>query len=126
MDIVKIAGIILIVVTLVNTLPTFSKEITSLITISCCIVVLLYIVKTVTPAIETIKTVAQQVAFNGLEIVFKSIGTGLITQFVADIATDSGNKALANQMVFVGKIAIIVLAMPVFLQVLELIGQLVV
>ncbi|MEG1782521.1 MAG: stage III sporulation AC/AD family protein [Oscillospiraceae bacterium] len=126
MDIIKIAGVVLIVVTLVNTLPTFSKEISALITIACCIVILLYIIKTVSPAIETIKTVADQVAFNGLEIIFKAVGTGLITQFVADIATDNGNKALANQMVFVGKIAIIVLAMPVFLQVMELIGQLII
>jgi stage III sporulation protein AD len=53
------------------------------------------------------------------------MGISLLTGFVNDIATDSGNKALANQIVFAGKIAIVALALPVFIQVMELIKQMI-
>ena len=43
MEIIKIGLLVLFTVILVNGLPTFSKEISMLITISSCIVVLLYI-----------------------------------------------------------------------------------
>lgn len=121
MEIVKLAVIILITVILVSSLPTFNKEITMLITVSCCIVVMLYTTKEIVPAIKYVQAVAQKISFNGLDIVFKAVGVGFITQFVADIATDCGNKALSNQMIFIGRIAILILAMPVFLQIFEII-----
>ena len=126
MEIIKLAGVILITVIFINTLPTFNKYVSALIAISCSVIILLYTTKAIIPAVESIQAIASQVSFNGLDIIFKAIGTGLITQFVADIAEDNDNKALSNQMIFVGRVAILILAMPVFLQVLELIGQLVI
>ena len=125
MEIIKLALFVLLVVLVVNSIPTFSREITVIITFSCCIVVLLYILKTLYPAVEYIKSVTETVSFSGTDVVFKASGIGLITQFVSDIATDSGNKALANQMVFAGRVCILLAAMPVFIQVFEIIGQLI-
>lgn len=125
MEIVKISIIILITVILVSSLPTFSKEISILLTISCCIVVLLYTLKEIVPAIQYVQSVANLISFNGLGIVFKAIGVGFVTQFVSDIAIDCNNKALSNQMVFIGRVAILLLAMPVFLQVFEVIERLI-
>lgn len=125
MEFVKIAAVILITVILVSSLPTFSKEISILITISCCIVVLLYTVKEAIPAIKYIQSVANLISFKGLDIVLKAVGIGFVTQFVSDIAIDCNNKALSNQMVFIGRVAILILAMPVFLQVFEIIERLI-
>ena len=52
------------------------------------------------------------------------MGISVITQFVADIASDSGNKALANQMILTGKVSVMILAMPVFVQIMNIIGKL--
>ncbi|MEG0019172.1 MAG: stage III sporulation AC/AD family protein [Oscillospiraceae bacterium] len=125
MEFVRIAGVVLITVILVSSLPTFSKEISILLTVSCCIVVLLYTLKEAIPAMEYVKSVAELISFNGLDIVFKALGVGFITQFVSDIAVDCNNKALSNQMIFIGRVAILILAMPVFLQVFEIIERLI-
>ncbi len=125
MEIIKLAVFVLLVLLVVNSIPTFSREITMIITFSCCIVVLLYILKAVYPAVEYIKNVTRAISFSGIDVVFKASGIGLITQFVSDIASDSGNKALANQMVFAGRVCILLAAMPVVIQIVEIIGQLI-
>lgn len=124
MDIVKIALLMLVVLVLCGSIPTFSKEITILITFSCCIVVLLYAIEIVTPAIEYIKNIAKQLMLSGFEVVIKTVGVGFITQFVSDMALDCNNRALSNQMIFAGRVCIIVLAMPLVIQIFEIIERL--
>lgn len=124
MEIIKISILVIIAVVLVNSLPTYSREISIITTFSCCIVVLLYISKAVIPAVDYIKNIIQTVSFENYDIVFKAVGIGFVTQFVSDIAADLNNKALANQMIFAGRVCIILLAMPVFLQIFEIIERL--
>ena len=124
MEILKICVLVLVAVFVAGCIPTFSKEISILLTFFCCTVVLLYILKQVTPAVEYIRNMAQSINFAGTEVVFKSVGVGFVTQFVSDTASDCGNKALANQMIFAGRICILMLAIPVFQQVFEIIERL--
>ena len=124
MEIIKLSIRVLIVVMTVNSIPTFSREITVITTFACCIVVLLYIIKTVSPAVEYIKNITESISFEGTDVIFKAVGVGFITQLVSDIASDNGNKALANQMAFAGKVCILLMAMPVFIRIFEIIGQL--
>ncbi len=125
MDIFKIAALILLVVILISSLPTFNKQIQSLIAIACSILVLLYTTNEIIPAIEEIKLLLGQVSFDGIDIILKAIGIGLITQFISDICLDNNNKALSNQMIFLGRVAIILTALPIFMQVLDVIRMLI-
>lgn len=125
MEIIKIALIILVAVITVSCLPVWEKSIVSAISISVSLIVLWFVINTVLPIVIEIKSVFNSWITTDLSVVFKAMGISLITQFVADLAIDNGNKTLANQMIFAGKIAIVVLAMPVFLQVLEILGRIV-
>jgi stage III sporulation protein AD len=125
MEILKLAALILLVVMLINGLPTFSREISILIMLSSCIVVLLYIINMIVPAVEYIREISENISFEGTEIILKAIGIGFVTQFVSDMASDCSNKALANQMIFAGRVTILLLAMPVFLRIFEIIERLV-
>ena len=125
MEIIKIALIILVAVITVSCLPLWEKSIVSAISISVSLIVLWFVINTVLPIVIEIKSVFNSWITTDLSVVFKAMGISLITQFVADLAIDNGNKTLANQMIFAGKIAIVVLAMPVFLQVLEILGRIV-
>ena len=124
MEFIKIALLILVTIVIVSCIPTFSKEISLLIAVSCCTVVLLYIVNIAVPAVEYIKNTAKRISFDGIEVVIKVIGIGFITQFVADVAVDCGNKSLSNQMIFAGRMCVIILAMPVFYQIFEIVERL--
>lgn len=124
MEILKLGVLILTVLVLTGAIPTLSKEITMLITFSCCTVVLLYILDSVAPVIDYIKNISENISFNGLDIVLKAVGVGFITQIVSDMALDCNNKTLSNQMVFAGRVCILMLAIPVFMDVLKIIENL--
>ena len=124
MEIVKICILVLIVVVMTGSLPAFSREISLLITFCCCIVVSLYILKQVLPMVDYLKSMAQNIAFDGVDIVFKAVGIGFITQFVSDTATDCGNRTLANLMVFAGRFFIIMSSATLFVRIFEIIEYL--
>ena len=124
MEIFKLSAIILTAVIVVGALPTFSKEISLIITLSCCTVILLYILKMVVPVVEYVRELTRNIYFDRFDVVLKAVGGGLITQFVSDTAIDCGNRSLANQMIFAGRICVLMLAIPVFVQVLGIIERL--
>ncbi len=124
MEILKISAIVLVSVILISSLPVYNKSISSLISLSVCIVVTVYIIGFTEDAITAVKSIAGNYINSDFSIIYKAMGISMLTQFVSDTANDTGNKALANQMLFAGKAAIAVLAMPVFIQVLEIIRRL--
>ncbi|MBQ6851004.1 MAG: hypothetical protein IJN77_08200 [Oscillospiraceae bacterium] len=126
MEFIKISLIVFVCIILINCLPVYDKSVAAIVTIAACTVIMMTILNTVIPVIVNIKNLFSENINFDLGIIFKCMGISIITRFVADLATDNGNKALANRMIFAGKIAIIALALPLFSQVLEIIGKLIV
>lgn len=125
MEIIKLGILIVTAVIITSGIPTLSKEITVFITFASCTVILLYIIKSAVPVVEYIKNIAEKISFSGMDVIVKAVGIGIITQFVSDIATDFNNRALANQMVFAGRISILMLSMPIFMEVFKIIERLI-
>ena len=124
MEILKLGALILVVLIVSGAIPVLSKEIALFMTFSCCIVVLLYIFNNIVPSVNYIKDIAENISFNRLDIILKAVGIGFVTQTVSDMALDFNNKTLSNQMVFAGRVCILILAMPVFLDVFKIIEKL--
>ena len=124
MEILKLGALILVVLIVSGAIPVLSKEIALFMTFSCCIVVLLYIFNNIVPSVNYIKDIAENISFNRLDIIIKAVGIGFVTQTVSDLALDFNNKTLSNQMVFAGRVCILILAMPVFLDVFKIIEKL--
>lgn len=61
-----------------------------------------------------------------LRVLFKGLGICYITQITADCCRDSGQSALASQAEIAGKLSMIVIALPLFKAVLEIIEVLIV
>ena len=123
MDIIKIALVILVSLITISCLPVFDKSISAVIGIATAVIVLWFVISTITPLVQNIKSFFDSQSGLDLGVIYKSMGISLLTQFVADMAVDTGNNALANQMIFTGKLAIIMLAMPIYIQILEILGQ---
>jgi len=66
MEFLKLSAIILITVILSAGMPTFNREISALITFSCCIVVLLYIINLISPMVDYVKNIAEYISFEGI------------------------------------------------------------
>ncbi len=125
MEIIKLGCLIIVALLMINGIPNLSKEISVFISFSCCIVILLYILKMTVPLIEYFKFFSEKIFFDGMDVVVKAVGIGFVTQFVSDVAEDCSSKALANQMVFAGRICILVLSAPLFMEVFKIIERLI-
>ncbi|MCI5603129.1 MAG: SpoIIIAC/SpoIIIAD family protein [Lachnospiraceae bacterium] len=60
-----------------------------------------------------------------IEVLLKIVGIAFICEFSSDICKDSGFGAVANQIQMFGKLSILVVSLPVFLNLIDLIGGLV-
>lgn len=57
-------------------------------------------------------------------LLMKSMGVCLTTQFAADCCRDAGENALAGRVEFAGRVAVLVLAMPLVRELLECVDTL--
>lgn len=123
MEILKIAGIIIVTVILISSIPFYDKNIRNIIMIFSCIAVSLYIINSFRNDFIQVKSFIETIGFSDYSILYKAMGIALVTEIVRDIAADSGNKSLSNQMIFAGKAAILLIALPVYIQVLEILTE---
>ncbi len=59
------------------------------------------------------------IASGYLEVMIKIVGISYICEFSSDICKDSGMSALGNQIQIFGKLSILVIGMPVFVQLMD-------
>lgn len=116
MNIIGIAGIAICAAVIAATLRRYHQEYAILVSIAAGIVILLSLLSSISPAIRQINTLLSTA---GLEpdyavILFKTIGICFLAQFAADSCRDAGENALAAKVELAGKLAIVVLALPLF------------
>lgn len=58
-----------------------------------------------------------------ISILIKSLGMCYITQFSANLCRDNGSQAVASQIELAGKIIIIILAIPVYNDIIDMIAN---
>ena len=57
-------------------------------------------------------------------IILKIIGIGYLTEFTANICSDTGNSSLGDKVLLGGKIIILVLALPIVTGILDIVMEL--
>ncbi len=56
-------------------------------------------------------------------VLLKIVGVGYLTEFGANICSDSGNSAVASKILLAGKLAIFVLSIPIIKSLIEIIAS---
>jgi len=121
-DVVKIIiiGIIgaFLAITVKDTKPEFAIAIalvTGLIILTMCL-------EPVFGVIDALKNLCDRtgIDFSFFTIILKIIGVSYMTQLAASTCEDGGQKAIASKIDFAGKVAIIVLAVPILQQIIDL------
>lgn len=85
-------------------------------------------VRTLSGALDTVRTLLDRAAISSdtALILVKSLGVCLLVQFTADVCRDAGENGLAARAELAGKVALLLLALPLFRQIaslaLELMG----
>lgn len=128
MNIIAIAGIAVCSAVVAAMLRRYHQEYAILVGIAAGVVILLGIFTQISPAIDEINSLLSSAGLTKdyAVILFKSLGICFLAQFAADACRDAGENAMASKVELAGKIAILILSLPLFEKIaetaLELIG----
>lgn len=116
MNIIGIVGTALIAAILAVTLKRYNQEYAVIISIIAGVVILVEILRNISPAVREITTLLSGVGLTQEYgwILFKTLGICFLAQFAADSCRDAGESALASKVELAGKISILVLSLPLF------------
>ena len=107
-------------------LKSYRPEYAVLISIGCCVLIFSVLLTDITPALERLRSLLDDVTYNSvyLEIVIKSLGVCYVTQLASDACADAGQSAIAGKVELAGKFAVILLSMPLFTNLLDTVSGL--
>jgi len=116
MNIVAVAGIAIIAAIFAAMLKRYHQEYSIILSIAAGIIILFEIFANISPAIRQISTLLSSAGLTSeyTEILFKALGVCFLAQFAADSCRDAGESALASKVELAGKIAIVILSLPLF------------
>ena len=123
MDIFKIIGVAFITAITSLLLKSTKPELSFAVTVTGVIVILLFLVDALKNTLNVFMAISQMTGIeNGLlKILLKIVGVGYITEFAAGILKDFGSNAVADKVTLAGKIAIVMLSLPVIESLLTLV-----
>lgn len=118
-------GAIMITVILTLTLNKQSKELSLLLTIGVCCMVLLVGLQYLSPVIDLVHRLnALCDCENGwIRILLKVVGIGLVGEIASLICADAGNGSLGKSLQFLASTVIIYLSIPVLNGLMDLLQQ---
>lgn len=123
---IKIASISLIALTLIIFLKQTNKEFAFILTVATVVILFGIIINDFFDVINRIYAISSTVEnLNSyITLMVKILGITLLTQFIIDLCRDSGENALANQTEIMSKILILVMVLPLFEAVMNIVAGL--
>jgi stage III sporulation protein AD len=120
MELQSVIGFSLCAAALSVLLRQYRPEHSLLLSIGCGVGILIWLLGEMAPLTEQIRRIASM-AFSGETsgILLRSLGICLITQIACDTCRDVGEGAIAARLELAGKAAMLLLAAPMFVQLLE-------
>lgn len=119
MEIIALSGIAVMTTVISVMIKKNNPEISILLTLCSCVLILLMIISKITPIIDKIKDLisATGMPIEYTAILLKTLGICFLTQFSADSCRDAGESAMASKVELAGKVFIVVISLPLFEQV---------
>ena len=120
----KIIGVAFVTAITALLLKQSKPELSLSITVAGVIVILLFLVDALKDTVGIIGVLAQTSGVeNGLiKILLKIVGVGYVAEFSAGVLTDFGAQAVADKVVLGSKIVIVIIALPIFQNLLSLVS----
>ena len=126
MEIFKIVGIGIIGCVIVLLVKQLKPELTVTVIVATTIIMLIYILKYFTQIFSLFEDIVEKTGLdkNLFTILIKIIGVGYLVEFGASVCEDTGNSSIASKVILAGKIAIFLMSMPIIVNLLNLILEL--
>lgn len=122
MDMFQIIGIALTAALLAVLLRQYRKEYAVLLGLSAGLLLLMMIIQKALPVFSSLQALMSRAGVTAqyAVILLKALGICFLTQLAADTCTDAGETAIASKIELAGKFAVLLIAMPLFIQIADL------
>lgn len=126
MSIFKVTGIAVAAVMAALTLRAYRPEMSVQITIAAGVMILILALDDISALIGSVTALTNGLGIDEARIktIFKVIGIAYLAQFAAGVCRDAGESALAYKVELVGRVMILMLALPLVSGVLEVVSRL--
>lgn len=116
MNIIAICGLAITAVVSAVVIRKHNPEISLIISISASVLVLIAVFMKISPIADEIRGLLQNsnISSDYITILFKALGICFVCQFTADSCKDAGESAVATKVEFAGRVAILIIALPLF------------
>jgi stage III sporulation protein AD len=119
---IKIVAITLIFACIIIYLRSINSELALLATVGASVIILTYVVSYLSQTVEFFNKIIELTGIDkGLyKIIFKITAIGYLVEFGATTLSDFGLNSLSNKLLFVGKIVIFSVSLPIIYAVFNL------
>lgn len=126
MEIMPVIGVGMIAAMISILLRQYRPEYAMLVSLAAGVAILLLAVEQLGPVVEQLKVMMNSVSlsYEYIEILLKALGICYLTQVACDCCKDAGESAIASKMEIAGKVAVLLISLPLFTQVLSIVRNL--
>ena len=116
MNILSVVGLGLTGALLGIIIRQYKPEFSIYVSLTVGIIILGALIGLISPVIDTITELTDAVNLNDIygSVLLKALAICYITQLASDCCSDAGEKAIASKLEMAGKIAIVVISLPLF------------
>ncbi len=124
--IIKIIGIALISSFAIMLIKPIRPDFAVLIGVVGGLVILGFVISQLSYTVNFFETVIEKTGVSKgiFSLVLKVVAIGYLTEFGASLCNDCGNSSLGDKLLFSGKIVLLVMALPIVTQILEVVMEL--
>lgn len=117
-------GIITSIATLV--IKPIKSDFAIMIALTGGIIILIMLLNYMTSVFDSFKLIIASTGISSslYTLVLKIVGIGYLIEFSAGVCNDSGNSSIADKILLGGKIVIMVMALPIITNILQIISEL--
>ena len=126
MNITAIAAFAVVAAVLAVMLRQYKPENSIILSVAAGVLLLMFVVSAAAPIVDKINEIMDKSAavsqYGG--VLIKALGICLISQMACDACTDAGEVSLASKAELAGKIAMVLVALPLFDDILDVVIKL--
>ncbi len=108
-------------------LKEYKPEYAVMVSIMGAVIIMLFIMRSVSPILDFFSRLNSMTSLDGeyMKILLKSLGITLITQIGSDLCKDIGQTSISSKIELSGKVAVLIISLPLFSSVLVLIEKII-
>lgn len=127
MDVFGIIGIGLVAAVLAVVLRQYRPEFAILVSLAAGVWILFRVAGDLVPVVEQVRSILDTASLPAeyAAVLFKALGVCFLTQIACDTCKDAGESAIAAKVEIAGKVAVLLVSLPLFQQVLAIVYSLI-